>query len=228
MAALKLLVVEDDVASLELMAEVLVSLKADVRPIADSQKAAILVNEEMFDAIFLDLQMPNINGFELAQAIRNSSRNKSTPIVVVTAREQQDTMYRSFAVGATFFLQKPIDREKVIDLFHTVETPLYESRRHYTRVPLDTEVMCSVGPRKLSGRAWNLSQGGIQVGVQDLRQGDTVRLSFRLSQSTKIQDVPGVVVWEQEERQGIQFTSMSLKSQEDIRNFVIRPELSPK
>jgi len=66
MLSLKLLVVEDDAASLELMTEVLGSLEAEVRPISDSQKAAVLINQEKFDGIFLDLEMPNLNGFALA------------------------------------------------------------------------------------------------------------------------------------------------------------------
>ena len=55
MAPLKLLVVEDDIASLELMAEVFKSLQAEVRPISDSERASFLVNQEKFDGIFLDL-----------------------------------------------------------------------------------------------------------------------------------------------------------------------------
>jgi CheY-like chemotaxis protein len=46
MAALKLLVVEDDAASLELMAELLQQLKAEVRPLCDSQEASGLIQRE--------------------------------------------------------------------------------------------------------------------------------------------------------------------------------------
>ena len=49
MTPLKLLIVEDNLASLELMAEVFTSLKAEVRPVSDSEKAAGMVNREKFD-----------------------------------------------------------------------------------------------------------------------------------------------------------------------------------
>ena len=81
MTSLKLLVVEDDAASLELMTEVFTSLKAEVRPVSDSEKAAGMVNQEKFDGIFLDLEMPKLSGFDLARVIRESSWNKSTPII---------------------------------------------------------------------------------------------------------------------------------------------------
>jgi len=72
MQPLKLLVVEDDPTSLELMTEVFTSLKAEVRPISDSEKAVGMVNQERFDGIFLELEMPNLNGFDLARLIRKS------------------------------------------------------------------------------------------------------------------------------------------------------------
>ena len=63
MQPLKLLVVEDNLASLELMTEVFTSLKAEVRPISDSEKAVGAVNQEKFDGIFLDLEMPKSEWF---------------------------------------------------------------------------------------------------------------------------------------------------------------------
>src|ERR1700691_53813 len=111
MQPLKLLVVEDNIPSLELMTEVFISLKAEVRPINDSQKAAAIVNQEKFDGIFLDLEMPNLDGFDLARLVRKSSWNKSTPIVIVTGRDERQAMQESFALGATFFLRKPVDRQ---------------------------------------------------------------------------------------------------------------------
>ena len=118
--SVKLLIVEDDAASLELMTEVFTSLKAEVRPLSSSQEADSLVNREKFDGIFLDLEMPQLDGFQLAKKVRTSSWNKSTPIIIVTGRDEHDTMGESFRTGATFFLQKPVDRQKLTRLFQTV------------------------------------------------------------------------------------------------------------
>ena len=224
MDALKLLVVEDDVASLELMTEVFSSLKANVRPIADSQKAATLINQEKFDGIFLDLEMPKVHGFELAQKIRQSSWNKATPIIIVTGRDERDTMHQAFATGATFYLQKPIDRQKLNSLFRTVRGTLTENRRRSIRVPMQTEVTCSVGSRSLRGQTWNLSQGGMQLEVSDLQPGNAVRVSFRLPVSADTIDAFGTVVWAKADRQGIHFTKMTSQNQEEIRRFITQVE----
>jgi CheY-like chemotaxis protein len=169
MVSLKLLIVEDDIASLELMTEVFTSLAAEVRPVSDSRKAAGLVNQERFDGIFLDLEMPNLHGFDLARLIRKSSWNKSTPIIIVTGRDEKKTMQQAFTIGATFFLQKPVDRQKLNILFRTVRGGLLGNRRRFTRVPIQTQVMCTVGSRTIRGVTWNLSQGGMQVEAVGLR-----------------------------------------------------------
>jgi CheY-like chemotaxis protein len=219
MTPLKLLVVEDDLASLELMAEVFTSLKAEVRPVSDSEKAVGMVDHEKFDGIFLDLEMPNLNGFDLARLIRKSSWNKSTPIIIVTGRDDRQTMQEAFAIGATFFLQKPVDRQKLTTLFRTVRGGMLENRRRYTRVPLQAEVNCTVGSRNKRGVTWNLSQGGMQLEA-DLQSGTTVRLSFRLPVSGASIEAVGTVAWQGEKRQGIQFTTLSASALESIREYI--------
>jgi len=180
MGSLKLLVVEDDLASLELMAEVFRSLQAEVCPVSDSEKAADLVNRQKFDGIFLDLEMTNMNGFDLARRIRKSSWNKSALIIIVTGRDDRRTMQEAFEIGATFFLQKPVDRQSLTRLFRSVRGALLENRRRRTRVPLHAAVTCIAGSRSMQGDTWNLSSGGIQVEIGDLQPGDSVKLSFRV------------------------------------------------
>lgn len=224
MQPLKVLVVEDNIPSLELMTEVFVSLKAEVRPISDSEKAVAMVNQEKFDGIFLDLEMPNLNGFDLARLIRKSSWNKSTPIIIVTGRDERQTMQEAFAIGATFFLQKPVDRQKLSILFRTVSGRMLDNRRKNTRVPIQADVACTVGSRTVRGTSWNLSQGGMQVEVSGLRPKDTIRVSFKLPVSGVVIDASGVVVWGKENRQGIQFTNLSAQSQQSIRHFIAEVE----
>jgi CheY-like chemotaxis protein len=224
MPALRLLIVEDDMASLELMEEVFRSLKADVHGVAESGKAAELVNRQRFDGIFLDLEMPSMNGFDLARWIRNSTWNRSTPIIIVTGRDDHQTMKQVFASGATFYLQKPVDRQKLSALFRTVRGSMYEGRRRYVRVPLQADIMCTVDGRELRGVTWNISQGGILVDVDQLKPGQSVRLSFRLSPSATLIGATGSVVWVSEKRQGIRFEHLGPKHEKAIRDFIAEVE----
>ena len=228
MSSLKLLVVEDDLPSLELMTETLLSLQVDVQPISNSQKAATLVSEEKFDGIFLDLEMPGMSGFQIAQIARQSAWNKTTPIVVVTGRDHRETMRQSFATGATFFLQKPIDRHKLIGLFRSVRGPLLANRRRSIRVPLQTDLTCVTGARTVQGRSWNLSQGGMQLEVRDLKIGDSVRITFQFPGSGKNFDASGTVAWSKDDRQGVQFTKMSAEVQSHVSAFIAQNEAVQK
>lgn len=215
---LRLLIVEDDVASLELMEEVFVSLNAEVCAVLESSKAADLVNRERYDGIFLDLGMPYMNGFDLARWIRKSTRNRSTPIVAVTGRDDRQTMQEVFANGATFYLQKPVDRQKLTNLYRTVRGALYECRRRFVRVPMQTEVTCSVEAQQLRGVSWNISQGGMQIEVDGLKTGQSVRLTFRLPSSGAAIDATASVIWVGENRQGVHFCHV--KGEQTIRDFI--------
>jgi CheY-like chemotaxis protein len=222
MPALKMLVVEDDTASLELMVELLEQLKSVVSPVSDSREAASLIERDKFDVIFLDLNLPILSGFELAKIIRESARNKATPIVIITGRDEKDTMHVSFSLGATYFLQKPIDAKKLGPLLKKIQEPSFENRRLRSRVPLNTDVTCTVAGRVLNGVIWNISQGGIQLEVAGLELGSSVSLSFILPQPATVIKAQGVVAWDQGGRQGLYFTEMSVEEQEMVRAYVLR------
>ncbi len=157
--ALKVLIVEDDPPTLELMDEVLTSLKVEVCALGDSEQAAALVNQERFDGIFVDLQMPSVDGLELTRRIRKSSWNKSAPIVVVTGHDDVKTMQKAFAAGATFFLQKPVDRQRLTKLFKAARGRMFENRRQFVRVPRQTEVTCQVEHQTFRGGEFKYQSG---------------------------------------------------------------------
>jgi CheY-like chemotaxis protein len=222
--SLKLLVVEDDVPSLELMKEVFASLEAEVNAVNNGEKAAALINQQRFDGIFLDLDVPSPDGFQLARLTRTSSFNKSTPIVIVTGVDDRNVMEQAFSIGATFYLQKPIDRQKLSRLFRTVRGGMIDNRRRHIRVPLTAEVLLTIGSKNLRAVSWNLSEGGMQVEAESLRSRDKVRVSFQLPASEVTIEAEGVVAWVGQNRQGIQFTRVGEQNQVAIRNFIAATE----
>jgi CheY-like chemotaxis protein len=220
--ALKVLIVEDDVPTLELMDDVLTSLNVDVRAVRDSEQAALIFNQERFDGIFVDLQMPKLDGFELTRRIRASSWNKSAPIVVVTLNDDSRTMQKTFAAGTTFFLQKPINRQRLTDLFKAARGRMFENRRQFVRLPLQTEVTCQVGHNMFRGSSSNISQGGILFEAGGaLFSGERIRLSFRLPGSQLRIHVIGVVARiDEQQRAGIRFTQIGSRELDLIRGLI--------
>jgi hypothetical protein len=142
--------------------------------------------------------------------------------VIITGRDEKDTMHMSFSLGATYFLQKPIDAKKLGPLLKKIQEPSFENRRLRSRVPLNTDVTCTLEGRMLNGVIWNISQGGIQLEVAGLKLGSSVSLSFILPQPATVIKAQGVVAWDQGGRQGLYFTEMSVEDQEMVRAYVLR------
>lgn len=75
------------------------------------------------DLIFLDLVMPNTNGYELCQQLRKLSSFHHTPILILTGKDGHADRLRAKFVGASGFLSKPIDGEKVLNAIRTNLNP---------------------------------------------------------------------------------------------------------
>lgn len=64
--------------------------------------------------VLLDVNMPGMNGFEMAELMRRNKKTQSIPIIFVTAHGDKRQVFRGYEVGAVDFLAKPIDREVLI------------------------------------------------------------------------------------------------------------------
>lgn len=64
------------------------------------------------DYLLLDLHMPGINGFDVLEAFR--SRHISVPVIVITAHDEPGTAERVWALGASAYLKKPVDRDVLV------------------------------------------------------------------------------------------------------------------
>src|SRR5579862_892562 len=86
-ARLKVLVVDDDQLTMEMIGTVLTSEGVEVIGLCDPREAGALIDKEAFDGIFLDLTMPGMGGLELVKWVRNSLLNATTPVIVITGRD---------------------------------------------------------------------------------------------------------------------------------------------
>ncbi len=107
---------------------------------ADSGLAALkLLMTQRVDLIILDIQMPDMDGFETAQAIRSRKKNQHIPIVFLTAAYKSgEFQQRGFAVGAADYLTKPIDPPQLIIRIKTYLRFLEQDRQH--KMDLESKV----------------------------------------------------------------------------------------
>lgn len=104
----RVLMVDDDATILNVYTKLLEKQGFEVITTDDSSKVFELIENNDFDIIFTDIQMPGMNGFELVKKIRNSSgKNAQIPIIALSARS--DVSEKDFkAAGFTSFIAKPI------------------------------------------------------------------------------------------------------------------------
>jgi PilZ domain len=87
-------------------------------------------------------------------------------------------------------------------------------------VPIRTQVTCIANTHTSRGVIWNMSEGGIQVQLPELRKKAKVHLTFRLPVSETIIDVLGTVAWRSDRRHGIKFKYLGKQSADSVRHFV--------
>jgi signal transduction histidine kinase/CheY-like chemotaxis protein len=102
------LVVDDDIATLELHARIvrLQSPSNRVLTAANGRAALKLLSEEKIDLVLLDLQMPELDGFGVLQAMREMPRTHDIPVIVVTGKELTETDLEQLGEGVAVVLSK--------------------------------------------------------------------------------------------------------------------------
>jgi CheY-like chemotaxis protein len=109
------LVVDDDESIRLLLRRILESIPALELTLADGcQEALQLAEVRTYDLILLDLLMPGIGGIEVLNRIRNSSRNRTTPVIIISVMSDSDTKIVCKSLGISDYLVKPIDRSAVL------------------------------------------------------------------------------------------------------------------
>jgi len=68
---------------------------------------------EKYDLIFSDLEMPMMGGFEFLKRVKNHPKYKKIPVVILTGLTGNDTAEKAKILGATSFINKPYNREKM-------------------------------------------------------------------------------------------------------------------
>jgi signal transduction histidine kinase/CheY-like chemotaxis protein len=116
-AGRKVLVVDDDVRNIFAMTSVLEASGLEVI-YAENGQAGIeaLGKDPTIDVVLMDVMMPGMDGYETMRAIRANPSFRGIPIIAITAKALKDDRNKCLAAGASDYLPKPVDTEKLLDL----------------------------------------------------------------------------------------------------------------
>jgi two-component system chemotaxis response regulator CheY len=85
----------------------------DVVVCADGMEAIEKLPDRKIDLVITDLNMPNLDGYELIKAIRNNEEYKETPIIILSSLAGSEEIDRGLECGANSYLVKPFDPKKI-------------------------------------------------------------------------------------------------------------------
>jgi diguanylate cyclase (GGDEF)-like protein len=115
-AAASILVVDDDALLAEAYALALRQAGMQVTAVSDPGQAIAAIAGAMPDLVLMDMQMPGIDGIELARVIRQTRRNLSLPILFLSAEQDPQKQMLARRLGGDDFIPKPVDLGRLVDL----------------------------------------------------------------------------------------------------------------
>lgn len=115
MAKKRILIVEDEESLLKLESILLTSKGYEVQGVANGRAALDAIAVAPPDLVLLDIMLPEIDGFEVCQQIKQNSATAHIPVIMLTAKKSREDMARGERVGADWYITKPFKSAMVIE-----------------------------------------------------------------------------------------------------------------
>jgi len=141
-ASKRLLIVEDDRPIAELLKHHFTSAGYTVTTTPDGDEALILIEEVKPDLVLLDWMIEGTSGIEVCRRVRRSSRTAQLPIIMLTARGDEEDRVRGLETGADDFVAKPFSPKELVAranaLLRRSQPKLFEEKLTYGGIEMDT------------------------------------------------------------------------------------------
>src|SRR5688572_14392244 len=137
------LVVDDQEPNLRLVGTVLTQAGYDVMPALTGEQALARIKARVPDVALLDMLMPGMDGFQLAERLRDDERTADVPIIFLTASNEREGLVRAFESGAVDYLTKPFVAEELVARVRThLELKLVKD--HLARIAREREELAAL------------------------------------------------------------------------------------
>ena len=127
MASPKFMVIDDDRALLDIMNAILTALGCQSETFHEGAAALKALEEpgkpDQFDAIFLDMMMPELDGFEVMKRLRGREETKAIPVIMLTAKSGYNEIIDGYNNGADYYLTKPVTKDQLVYALDVVLSP---------------------------------------------------------------------------------------------------------
>lgn len=111
-----ILVVDDDELMVELISDLLIDEGHDVRSAMDGHAGLDAIAKSIPSLLILDMNMPGMDGFEVAKTIRNDPRTAELPIIAFTGQDTSGDYDAAYKAGCNAFISKPLQPAQLIEV----------------------------------------------------------------------------------------------------------------
>lgn len=116
----KIIVIEDESYILENIVELIRLEQHEVTGTDRGDEGLRLIREHKPDLVLLDILMPEINGYEVLEQIREDAAIQHIPVIVISAYADKDSIQKAMKAGANDYLVKPFDDDRLFDAIAAV------------------------------------------------------------------------------------------------------------
>ncbi len=111
---MKVLIIDDVIINIVLVEEILANQNIDTISAEDGETGLLKAQEENVGLILLDINMPDINGYEVCSRLKSMPKTKDISIIFITSNTDNESLRKGFSVGADDYLTKPLDKFEIL------------------------------------------------------------------------------------------------------------------
>ena len=217
------IIVDDEPAPCELIEKVLTSAGIESLTVTKSEEAPEILRHGRFAVAFMDYHMDFPDGRVLARQMRASGSNRRAPIVLISDDQRPAAVSEGFEAGASFFLYKPFDKDRLQRLVRATQASIENGLRRTRRVELKSKVSIKVRGQEIEGETINVSLEGMLIRTPRLLPiGSSVDVSLRLNDSMgPVVGAGSVVRLHGHEQMGIHLARLTLEESQRLQEHLL-------
>ena len=116
----KVLVIDDEETIRKFIKIQLSKAGYEVKEAGDGEQAMVELKKDRFDVLICDIMMPKKNGWEVLKEVRLNPETSGIPVIVLTAKNEEDDMSKGYELGATYYITKPFTKSQLLFGLNTI------------------------------------------------------------------------------------------------------------
>lgn len=178
-----ILIIDDNPVNIQVVGESLRSNGYDISVALNGKKGITIAKTKHPHLILLDVMMPEMDGFEVSEILKNDEDTKDIPIIFLTANISQDDILRGFSAGAVDYITKPFNFHELLARVKThVQLKLFsdkieEDKRHLEKLNFEKNNFLSIAAHDLKNPIYSISMLAKVIRDEQLKREEVVEFS---------------------------------------------------